>query len=366
MEFSCDRILIRFRSNTPRHQCLKIHQQIKATLIDEIKELNIHIVSVDRMSINSCLHHYSTCNEVEFAERDGKVKTQLVPNDPLLSRQWGLLKVNATRAWNITRGSTKVPIAILDTGICMDHPDLQDKLILNANFSAAPTAEDFYGHGTHVAGIAAAVTKNGVGVAGLAINPTLMNVKVLDDSGTGFDSDVARGIVFAANNGARVINMSLGGPSFSSTLHDAAKYAAGKGVILVAAAGNDGSSDHSYPAAFAQCISVAALERDDTKAQFSNFGATWVDLAAPGVEMLSTAPIEPNVIGFRNYGYLSGTSQATPLVSGLAALLLSLNSNANTVRNTIESTTVPISGLGTLYQHGRINSYNALLKLPRS
>ncbi len=365
MDFSPHRILIRFRDKTPPDRCLHIHQQARAKVTRIIKELNVEIVEVPPEQIEECLHCYLSCSEVEFAERDALVKADLVPNDPLLPQQWGVLKVAATRAWNITRGSTKVPIAILDTGLDMTHPDLQDKIILNANFSDTSTAQDFNGHGTHVAGIAAAVTKNGRGVAGLAINPTLMNIKVLDDGGTGSLSSVVQGIVYAVDNGAKVINMSLGTTFFSSTLHDAVKYAQRNGVLLVAAAGNDGVNQHNYPAAFAQCISVAAVNREDTKAFFSNFGASWVDLAAPGVELLSTMPTYPNAIGPQNYGFLSGTSQATPLVSGLAALLLSLNRNANVVRRTIESTTVPIAGVGTLYEYGRINAYNALLKLPR-
>ncbi|MCF6409884.1 S8 family peptidase [Pseudalkalibacillus salsuginis] len=365
MNYSPDRLLIRFRDNTPPQKCAQIHRLANAKVIRDIKELAVQVVETDPFQINTCLQCYSHCDEVEYVEREAIVQKRLVPNDPLFPYQWGVMKVVATRAWNITRGSTKVPIAILDTGIDMTHPDLQAKIILTANFSNSSPLQDLDGHGTHVAGIAAAVTRNGMGVAGLAINPTLMNIKVLDDDGTGTLSSVVQGIVYAADNGAKVINMSLGTTAFSATLHNAVKYAQSKGVLMAAAAGNDGLNQQNYPAAFAQCISVAAVDLNDTKAIFSNFGASWVDVAAPGVDILSTMPTYPNRTGPQNYGYLSGTSMATPLVSGLAALLLSLNQNPKVVRQTIESTTVSIIGTGVLYQYGRINAYNALLNLPR-
>ncbi|SDJ24320.1 S8 family peptidase [Alteribacillus bidgolensis] len=365
MNYLPDRLLIRFHAETPRQKCAQIHRLANAKVICDIKELGVQVVETAPSQIDKCLQCYANSDEVEYVERDAIVKKQLVPNDPLFSQQWGVMKVVAVRAWNITRGSTKVPIAVLDTGIDATHPDLQAKIILNANFSDSSSTQDFDGHGTHVSGIAAAVTKNGTGVAGLAINPTLMNIKVLGDDGTGSLSSVVQGIVYATNNGAKVINMSLGTTAFSSILHDAVKYAQSRGVLMAAAAGNDGLNQHNYPAAFAQCISVAAVVRDDTKAIFSNFGASWVDLAAPGVDILSTMPTYPNGSGQFNYGYLSGTSMSTPLVSGLLALLLSLNRNPKVVRQTIESTTVPVTGTGTLYEFGRINAYNALLNLPR-
>ncbi|WP_349408503.1 S8 family peptidase [Pseudalkalibacillus sp. SCS-8] len=363
MNFLPNQIVIGFHANVSSQRALEIIRLVGGTVIDQIPQLNIYVIKVDSSRMNTTLRLLSNFPEVKFAEFNGLMVTQLTPNDPLFPQQWGLLKINSTRAWNVTRGSSLLKIAILDTGVNGGHPDLIDKMVLNVNFSTSSTSQDVNGHGTHVAGIAAATTRNDIGVAGLAINPKIMNIKVLDDSGSGSFSDVAKGIVNATDNGAKVINMSLGGPSFSSSVQSAVQYAAGRGVIQVAAAGNDNTQDLFYPAAYPEVISVAALARDDTKASFSNFGSAWVDVAAPGIDILSTLPTTTNMMGQTNYGYLSGTSMAAPFVSGLAALLASLEPNANKVRNAIETTTVPVPGKGTLYENGRINTYAALLKI---
>ncbi|MGM7702789.1 S8 family peptidase [Pseudalkalibacillus sp. Hm43] len=363
MSFLPDQIVIRFFPSIPSSRALEIIQLVGGTLIDRIPQIYVYVIEVDPSRMNITLRILANFPEVDYAEFNGLMFTQLTPNDPLFNQQWGLLKINSTRAWNVTRGSSLLKIAILDTGVNAGHPDLNEKMALNVNFSTSSTSQDINGHGTHVAGIAAAVTRNGIGIAGLAINPKILNIKVLDDSGSGSFSDVAKGIVNATDNGAKVINMSLGGPSFSNTVQSAVQYADSNGVIQVAAAGNDNADDLFYPAAYPEVISVAALDRDNTKASFSNFGSAWVDVAAPGIDILSTLPTTTNMMGQTDYGYLSGTSQAAPFVSGLAALMASLEPDASKVRNAIETTTVPVPGSGTLYQNGRINTYAALLKI---
>ncbi|WP_270180276.1 S8 family peptidase [Alkalihalobacillus sp. CinArs1] len=364
MNYFPDRFIVRFIPGVSRRRALEIIQQVGGlTLLDEIPVLNVYTVGVDPLLLNIKMTILSNFSGVEYTEYDGILATQLTPNDPLLPNQWGLLKINSTRGWNVTRGSTFVKIAILDTGVQTNHPDLVDKIVLNKNFSNSSTYEDLQGHGTHVAGIAAATTKNEIGVAGLAINPRIINVKVLDDTGSGAYSDVAQGVVYATDNGAKVINMSLGGTFFSTTLQDAIQYAKDNGVLVVAAAGNNNSDDLFYPAAYPHCLSVAALNRNDTKASFSNYGSSWVDVAAPGVDILSTLPTYENRTGQTNYGTLSGTSMASPFVAGLAALMLSLDPSVNNVQNAIETTTVPLNGTGSLYERGRINTYTALLKI---
>ncbi|MCA0987007.1 peptidase S8 [Guptibacillus algicola] len=364
MNYLPDQFIIRFKAGVTPSTALQIISRVGGlTVIDTIPVLNVYVVSVDPALLNIKMTIISNFSGVEYVEYNGILNAQLTPNDPLFPQQWGLLKINSVRAWNVTRGSTLVNIAILDTGVQTNHPDLVDKIILSQNFSTSATSEDLNGHGTHVAGIAAATTRNDLGVAGLAINPKIMNIKVLDDSGSGSFSDVAQGVIYAADNGAKVINLSLGGPSASATLQNALQYAKNNGVLNVAAAGNDNSSNLFFPAAYAQCLSVAALNQDDTKAAFSNYGASWVDVAAPGVSILSTLPTYANSQGGTDYGSLSGTSMATPFVSGLAALMLSLDPNATNVQNAIETTTVPINGTGSLYQRGRINTYAALLNI---
>lgn len=300
---------------------------------------------------------YGLNAKVVYAEPDFVAQVVDSPDDPGFGNQWGMVKVEAAQAWEITTGSSNINIAILDTGVDLDHPDLADKLISNINFSNSGTTDDVYGHGTHVAGIAAAITDNGVGVAGLGYNSTIMNVKVLSDIGAGLYSWIASGIIWAADNGAEIINMSLGGPSESSTLEEAINYAWNKGVVVVAAAGNNGDTTPMYPAYYTNCIAVAATDANDARASFSNYG-DWVDVAAPGASIYST-------LKNGNYGYLSGTSMASPHVAGLAALVLTTVSDANgdgklnnEVRSRIEATCddIGINGIG----YGRINAAQAV------
>lgn len=259
----------------------------------------------------------------------------------------------------MTKGSSTVRIAIWDTGIDQDHEDLKTKVIANVNFTTSRTVDDRYGRGTHVAGIAAAITDNARGIAGVGFQTSLMNVKVLSDTGSGQYSWIANGIIWAADNGAHVINMSLGGTSTSSTLQAAVQYAWSKGVVLVAAAGNENVSTPTYPAYYEECIAVAATDQNDAKASFSNYGS-WVDIAAPGVNIYSTLPNHPNRIGVRNYGSLSGTSMATPHVAGVAALVKARYpslTNAD-IKAKILAATDPATGFTPTL--GRINAYKAV------
>jgi len=306
---------------------------------------------------------------VEYVERDYRVRDtslrqagnaysalakERVPNDPAFSRQWGLLKIGAPKAWGVTTGSPAVIIAILDSGIDQDHEDLATKVVGNKNFSDSDTVDDIYGHGTHVAGIAAAITNNRIGVAGTGYNSRLLNVKVMSDDGYSEVSIIAQGIVYAANHGARVLNMSFAGPITSKTLRNAVKYAARKGAIMVASAGNDGTATVNYPAAYPEVIAVGATDGGDQKAPYSSFGASWVDVAAPGSEIYSTGPDHPNVFGIENYGTLSCTSMAAAFVSGEAALLCARRV-ITPVRWRIEHYTDAVKGKGKSFRYGRIN-----------
>ena len=270
-----------------------------------------------------------------------------IPNDPLWPRQWGMRKIRLPEAWSLTTGSPEVVIAMIDSGVQTDHPDLAAKLWTNpgeipanqvdddgngkvddiqgwhyfhmwngSSYVAMENANvrDDFGHGTHTAGIAAAVTDNGVGVAGAAWGARIMPVKVLDQYGSGWYSDIAAGIVYAADNGARVLNLSLGGPEDSQTLRSGVDYALSRGALVIAAAGNTASAV-LYPAAYAPVLAVSATDANDGWASFSNYGPQ-VDLAAPGVDIFST--------WYRtNYFTKSGTSMAAPHVAGAAALLWS-------------------------------------------
>ena len=361
--FAPDRILVKFQVGTDKltkQQILRTHGDVVA---GEIAPIGVSVVTIPPGRMQEKLLAYRSEKAIQFAEPDFIAKAIGTPNDPSFGNQWGMTKIQAPQAWDITTGQPSIKIAILDTGVDQDHEDLAGKIVANKNYTTSGTVDDRYGHGTHVAGITAAATNNGIGVAGVGYNSTIMNVKVLDDTGSGYYSWVASGITWAADNGAKVISMSLGGSSSSSTLESAVNYAWGKGVVIVAAAGNSGNTARLYPGYYTNVIAVAATDLNDVKASWSSYGS-WVDVAAPGVNIYSTLPNHSNQIGAQNYGYLSGTSMATPYVAGLAGLVWASSygtSNSNTnVRNRIESTADPITGTGTYWQYGRINAYKAV------
>jgi len=238
------------------------------------------------------------------------------PNDPYYGSQWGLTRVRAPEAWALSTGQG-VLIAVLDTGTDYTHPDLSGKVRTDIDrdfVNNDDDAMDDNGHGTHVSGIAAAATNNSRGVAGMGWDASILPVKVMDSNGSGNSSLLATGIYYAADHGARVINMSLGGLySCPSDLQTAVDYAYSRGVLLVAAAGNNGANRTVFPANCAHVLGVAATGYYDTLASFSVTG-THVSVAAPGEDIYST-------LRYGGYGDMDGTSMATPFVAGLAALV---------------------------------------------
>ncbi|MBI2941018.1 MAG: S8 family serine peptidase, partial [Chloroflexi bacterium] len=263
-------------------------------------------------------------------------------------------------------GSRAIHIAILDTGVDQDHEDLASKIVGNIDFTGSGTVDDRNGHGTHVAGIAAAATDNRVGIAGAGAASSLLNVKVLGDEGAGSYSSIANGLVWAADHGAKVINMSLGGRGRSLVLQQAVSYAWTRGAVLVAAAGNDGTGAKNYPAAYSEVIAVAATDANDGKASFSNYGP-WVSLGAPGVAIYSTLPNHSNTISSAfglplGYASLSGTSMAAPHVAGVAALLWNASSatSNNVVRDRLQRSADPVPGTGVYWRYGRLNAFAAV------
>jgi thermitase len=318
---------------------------------------------------------------IAWAEPNFTFQLDFVPDDPyyLSSQSVHLSRLEMPAAWNITTGRSEVVIAILDTGLDATHPDLHAALWKNPgelpgngtdddgngfiddvngwNFAANNNRiEDDHGHGTHVAGIAAARTNNGIGIAGMA-GATIMPVDVFG-GGIGTYEDLIRAIVYATDNGARVINMSLGASSYSLGEEMAVDYAWSRGVVVVAAAGNTGRETFHYPAAHNNAIAVASTTATDSLSGFSTRG-TFVDVAAPGSSVMSTFPNN-------RYGVLSGTSMATPHVSGLAALILSRNPTLtpDQVRAIIQGTADDLgpSGWDINFGYGRINARRALEK----
>jgi thermitase len=242
-------------------------------------------------------------------------------NDDYSGKQWAIPKTEVPQAWEVTSGKPGVVIAVLDTGIDKGHEDLAGKVIAEVNFTDSQTTDDIYGHGTHVAGIIAAAANNGAGIAGVAYDCRLMNVKVADDYGMFYGSVAARGVRWAVEHGADVINMSLFGMQPSPSLEEAINYAWSRGVVVVAAAGNGIGMKLAYPAYYSNCLAVVATDENDCVASWSSHG-DWVDVAAPGVNIYSTLPDN-------QYDNKSGTSMAAAHVSGLAGLLFALESDRN-------------------------------------
>ncbi len=340
--------------------------------------------------------------DVVYAERNGIAQAAAIPNDPYFDQLWGLhntgqtggtpgADIHAPEAWDLWTGDDDIILAVTDTGVDYNHPDLAGKMWVNPgedlNHNGVVDPEDFngvdddgngfiddirgwdfvygdnnpndvFGHGTHCSGTAAAIANNGVGIAGVCWHCRIMPVKCLGDDGFGPYDVIANSIYYATDMGAKVISMSLGGTSDSSLLQDAVEYAYEHDVVIVVAAMNNNNDGPAYPAMYEHVIAVGATNHNDRKADFSNYGS-WVDVSAPGVNILSTFPDN-------QYKSWQGTSMATPHVSGLAVLIRSLVpyfTNADVI-NQIISTTDNIDALNPGYAgllgSGRINAFKAL------
>ncbi len=294
------------------------------------KSTRIEIVSGVISDFAGVLARLARDPRVEYAEPLARVHAMFVPNDPEMKQQWHMSRINAERAWDfgIGRGVT---VAVVDTGIaCEDYGPFKKGTDLNAtecvpgwNFVAGNDhANDDQGHGTHVAGTIAQSTNNTLGVTGVAFGARLMPVKVLNEEGWGTTADVADGIRWAADNGAHVINLSLGGPRNSRVLQSAVDHARSMGVVVVAAAGNSGSSV-GYPGASDGVIGVSATNSDDKLAPFSSRGKG-VDIAAPGVKVVQQTICEKGRNNCLIFPGWNGTSMASPHVAGAAALVMGL------------------------------------------
>jgi len=369
-----DEILVKFKGDAEHFRVVKVPE---GKVLEKVKE-------------------YSNRADVDYAEPNYYVYASWLPNDPLYSYQWNLDNsenggIQMEQAWGIETGSLDVIVAVVDTGVAYETyrdglkryylaPDLANTEFAPGwdfvNNDAHPNDDN--SHGTHVTGTIAQSTNNNLGVAGIAFGTAIMPVKVLDKNGSGTDAGVASGIIWAADHGADIINLSLGGPDRSSTLQNAVKYAYDRGVTIIAAAGNDGSSQVSYPAAYDDyVIAVGATRYDKTLAYYSNYGAS-LDLVAPGGDInvdqngdgygdgVLQNTFNPNTKRTSDFGYwfFQGTSMAAPHVSGIAALLLA-NGNAATpgeVRAALEGTAKDLgeSGWDATYGWGLVDAFAAL------
>ena len=368
-------ILVKFKDGASKQKKEEIHKRNGGQTKEVLRGIDVELVGVSRGQEMASAAEYRKDPNVQFAEANGLYGEAATVNDPRIGEQYGYdntgqtggtpdADIDALDAWaGATTGSTTAPIAVLDSGIEEGHEDLTGKVTNRVNYTGSATNDDLRGHGTHIAGSIAANTNNGVGVGGTCPDCPLYNVKVLGDDGIGYYSWIANGITWAADNGAKVINMSLGSSNPSSTVESAIDYADAKGIVLVAAAGNNSSSSMFYPAAYDKVLAVAATDHNDAKASFSNYGSSWVDVAAPGVNVLSTAIDNPSTTEVERYTLMNGTSMASPHVAGVAGLVwskTSLCSDNLCVRDRIESKAEQITGTGSDWAKGRINANNSV------
>lgn len=361
-----DEVLIHVVQGTLDPVISQIAGSVGGTVVGAIPGLNVYQVRLQNPVLNSAelaqiISDLESFPEVIQAEANVIDEGQAVtPSDTQFSSQGGLTKIRADEAWTIARGTRT--IAVVDSGADLNHPDLASKIIKGKDFVDGDNdPEDEHGHGTHVAGIAGAVTNNSQGIAGVSWGSKILVVRVFGSSGTGTAAGIASGIKHAADRGARIINISGGGTGGQTVKCSAVSYAVTKKSMMIAAAGNNGNSTQFYPAACAGAIAVGNTTLSDSRASTSNFGS-WVDLAAPGTNILSTVPVGGTCTHCNSTGYkqLSGTSMAAPMVAGAAAVVMSrqpvlTNSEVET-RLKRTAVKLPSANLGD----GRIDLFEAV------
>jgi thermitase len=329
-----------------------------ARLLSHHAGSRISVLSVDPSGRDQMIQDLQASGQFSFVEPDYVAVPLVVPNDPSYSQEWHLLTIQAPSAWDVTTGSSSVPIAMIDSGVDPTHPDLASKLIPGWSFLTGTTdTHDVLGHGTQTAGTAAAIGNNAVGVAGIAWQNPIMPLVVLNSSDWATYSDIANAIMYAADHKVRIVNISIGGSSSSSTLQSAVDYAWSKGTVVFAAAGNYSNSSPIYPAACTNVVAVGATDSNDTLASFSSYGS-YVDLTAPGVNIMTT-------LNGGGYAGVSGTSFSSPIAAGVAALVLSLNPSlsAQQLVTLLEqnSDDLGAAGYDQFFGWGRVNASRAVV-----
>ena len=309
---------------------------------------------------------------VEYAEPSYRVQllvegevAAVGVNDPMTAGQYSLDRMRVRDAWSLSRGGSGI-VAVLDTGVQADHPDLSGRVLAGRDFvNNDANAADDNGHGTWVAGIIAAKPNDGYGMAGISWSDRILPVKIMNSSGTGSTSALVNGIIWAADNGATVINMSVGGFPYSQAVQDAVTYAWNRGAVLVGAAGNNNREESFYPASLNNVISVSATQPQDEFSYWSSYGPA-VDVSAPGSSVLTTNCISSSCPHpeWGSHTYISGTSFATPNVAGVVALIRAQNPTW-TPQQVVDRLYATVDDLGyagwdNRYGRGRVNAYRAL------
>jgi serine protease len=384
-------IIVKFKSDVTDNIRHTIIRQNGCSIMGRCAASDVQLLQIpDSLTVTEMVELFQAEEAVDYAELNYHTRISLVPDDTFYSYQWNLNNrvsggIDAEAAWDIQRGDPNVIIAVLDTGVAYEDfgrfkqaPDLKGtRFVAGYDFVHEDThPNDDQGHGTHVAGTIAQSTNNKMGAAGLAFGCSIMPVKVMNHLGIGTHFDLAGGIYFATDNGAKVINMSLGAAGHSITLRDAVAHAYDQGVTVVCAAGNEFMDGNplSFPAAYNDyCIAVGATRYDETRAYYSNTGS-YLDVVAPGGDMLQdqnrdgqpdgilqqSFNVDPAVFA---YLYFQGTSMAAPHVSGTAALLISSGiTEPDEVQDIIRDTATDLGprGWDAAYGWGLINAGAAL------
>jgi len=354
------KVIICFKTNTTPSIQQEITTKYDCKLLERNDALNCILVQVNREDTQQFINRVSKEDLVKYAEPNKLVHALYTPDDPYYSEQWGLKHINVDSAWDIEKGNKNVTIAVIDTGIDYTHEDLVNNYVTGGydwvNDDSDPM--DDHGHGTFCAGIIAATINNEKGIAGIA-QVNIMAEKVLNETGYGTDWEVARGITHATDNNVSILSMSLGGDDAAQILEDACLYAWNNGCLLVAASGNDGKQGVSYPAAYETVIAVGAIDQNDQRCGFSNWGPD-LELVAPGVGILSTYP-------HNQYVQKDGTSMAAPHVAGVAALVWSKYPflTNHELRDRLAQTAYDLGAVGfdEYFGYGRVDALNATITI---
>ena len=356
-DFVPGRLLVQRRAgvdSATAHKAVRAHGgQVES----EIAALRTHVIRVPEQALDHVRAALEKNKNFEVVEQDGLAHGEAMPSDPYITSQWHVYKVDMPNAWLTPQGSVSVPIAVVDSGVDAKHPDLAGKVLPGWSFlTNSSDTRDVLGHGTKVAGSAAATTNNGIGVAGVAPRNPVMPLVVLNSANSASYSNIARAIMYAADRGVRVINISITGNSASYTLQSAVNYAWDRGSLVIAAAGNNARTTPGYPAACERVLAVGATDSADGKAAFSNYGS-WVDLMAPGVSIYTT-------LKGGGYAGVSGTSFSSPVTAGVAALMLSvkpgLSAQALSSLLTLNADDLGARGSDPVFGYGRLNAYRAV------
>ncbi len=356
-----EQIIVQYKANSDIAKLRGKFNQLDVREVDEVKSYRVKVLKVPKSQREKTIKALEADPQVQSAEADViYTATLTTPNDPEYTKQWAWTKTQTNIAWDKARGSANTVVAVLDSGMNFAHPEFAGKTVPGIdtiNSDNDPTADQ--PHGTQVAGTVAALTNNGIGVAGGCWNCKIMPIKVLDSKGSGTGTAVLKGIEFATNNGAKIINLSLAGPGSSAALQTAVDQAVSKGILVVGAAGNNGRLSSAmtpqFPANYNGVISVSATDQNDALTDFSSHWPQ-VDIAAPGIVVTSTYP-------GTGYATVQGTSFSAPVVSAILAILVGQYPAATHAELTDAILSTADACCGGKIAGGRINAAKAQAKL---